>query len=361
VALTYGRSGVRLALRSSRDLSPAVRIADALVARGKLVEAIDALSEANRARRSPDVERRLSELRYRAFDRLTTMQPASPSWPAGGEDVFPDVAGIPEVRGHQVTVEQLRSAIRRHGSLIVRGLIPPARAQSLIAEIDRLFGAEDTDAARARRWWFQRSHTSTRLRRWNRETGAFLVVDSPSMMFDVIETLEAAGLRELVTAYLGERPALLARKWTLRRVPHDAPMGDWHQDGAFMGKGIRSLNVWLALSHCGDDAPGLEIVARRLEHIVETGTDGAFFDWSVGPAAVERCSHGAIARPIFDAGDAIVFDHMSLHRTVVVPGMRRDRYAIESWFLAPSTYAAMIGSGKWTLTGRPKGHLPIVF
>ena len=31
---------------------------------------------------------------------------------------------------------------------------------------------------------------------------------------------------------------------------------DWHQDGAFLGKGIRALNVWVALTDCGVDAPG---------------------------------------------------------------------------------------------------------
>jgi hypothetical protein len=64
---------------------------------------------------------------------------------------------------------------------------------------------------------------------------------------------------------------------------------------------------------------------------------------------------------MFEPGDAMFFDHMNLRRTVVEPGMTRDRYAIESWFLAPSTYGTMIGSGKRTLLGRPKGHLPIVF
>jgi hypothetical protein len=52
---------------------------------------------------------------------------------------------------------------------------------------------------------------------------------------------------------------------------------------------------------------------------------------------------------------------MNLHRTYIVPGMRHDRYAIESWFMAPSSYDAMIGSHTRTLTGRAKGHLPIVF
>ena len=173
-------------------------------------------------------------------------------------------------------------------------------------------------------------------RKFRREVGGVLAVDSPPALFDVIETFEAAGIRRIVGEFFGEQPALLAKKWTLRRVPHDSGESGWHQDGAFMGGDIRSLNVWLSLSHCGDDAPGLDIVARRFEEIVPTGSDGAWLDWNVGPRMVERVANGSVTRPIFEAGDAMIFDHMLLHRTAVDAGMTRDRYAVEAWFLAPS-------------------------
>ena len=43
-------------------------------------------------------------------------------------------------------------------------------------------------------------------------------------------------------------------------------------------------------------------------------------------------------RPVFDAGDALIFDHLNLHRTAIDPGMTRDRHAIETWLFSPSTY-----------------------
>ena len=53
-----------------------------------------------------------------------------------------------------------------------------------------------------------------------------------------------------------------------------------------MGVGIRSLNIWLALTHCGDDAPGLDVVARRLTELVPTG-EGAFA-WAASPTPPRR-------------------------------------------------------------------------
>ena len=154
-------------------------------------------------------------------------------------------------------------------------------------------------------------------------SGGLLTADSPRMLFRLLETLEAAGLRDVVHEYLGERPALSANKCTVRRVPVDTNAG-WHQDGAFLGPGIRALNVWLALSRCGRDAPGLDLLPRRLDHIVETGTQGAYFDWAVGPDLVAALAQETpIVRPEFEAGDALIFDDLFLHRTAVEPTMTR--------------------------------------
>jgi hypothetical protein len=176
-------------------------------------------------------------------------------------------------------------------------------------------------------------------------------------MFDLLEMFAAVGVSRLAREYFGEQPTLLARKGTLRRISHEGNTGGWHQDGAFMGVDIRSLNIWLALSHCGDDAPGLDIVARRLNGLVQVG-DGAFAEWAASPDAAEHVAAGALVRPIFDAGDALIFDHLNLHRTAIDPGMAHDRYAIETWLFSPSTYDAMITSADDGYS--PRDQIPLL-
>ena len=166
-------------------------------------------------------------------------------------------------------------------------------------------------------------------------------------MFDLLDTFDAVGLAEPIAAYLGERPVLSAKKCTLRRVPLDIT-ADWHQDGAFLGNGIRVVNVWIALTHCGDTAPGMDIIGGRINELVPTGTEGAWFDWSVGDAVARAMERDLpVVRPIFEPGDAILFDEMNLHRTAITPDMTCERYAIESWFFAPSHF--------------PDTQIPLVF
>ena len=54
-----------------------------------------------------------------------------------------------------------------------------------------------------------------------------------------------------------------------------------------------------------------------------------------------------VIRPVFEPGDALLFDHLFLHRTAAEPTMARERYAMETWMFAPSDY--------------PKGQIPITY
>jgi hypothetical protein len=327
--------------------STATARADVLIRDGRRLDAIELLTAANRDVRDAAIERKLVGLRNVAFDDLDKT-PGADAWPPDAPDLFPGVAGIPEIAGSELTAELLRSGILRHGALIVRGLLPETRVANLIADIDRTFVARDaffdgSPVQETEPWYVPFEPESGTaaigpIRKWVREGGGVLTVESPRSMFDVLDTFEAVGLTEPLTGYLGERPVLGAKKWTLRKVPLDTT-ADWHQDGAFLGQGVRAVNVWLSLSHCGDTAPGLDIVAGRLHDLAPRGTDGAWFDWSVGDSVARSLAGGAeILRPIFEPGDAILFDDMNLHRTAVTPEMTHERYAIESWFFAPSHY-----------------------
>jgi hypothetical protein len=355
---------MRFRIHAKADPASTLEAAEALFARGDHAGAIGMLTEANRRCRDDRFEQRLVSMRFDAFAAMDWSR-ARGTVPDVAVDLFPGVR-IPEIAGADLSVERVSSAVLRHGCCIVRGLVGRDRVEVLVNDIDQALVAYDstvgcTSLMAVPPWFVPFSHEVGRVeRKFRREVGGVLVVDSPPALFDVIETFEAAGIRRVVGEFFGEQPALLAKKWTLRRVPHDSGESGWHQDGAFMGGDIRSLNVWLSLSHCGDDAPGLDIVARRFDEIVPTGSDGAWLDWNVGPGMVDRVAQGTVTRPIFDAGDAVIFDHMLLHRTAVDPGMTRDRYAIEAWFLAPSTYGSMTGGGEGAQTP-PRDQLPMLY
>jgi hypothetical protein len=327
-----------------------------LVAEGSSVEAIGWLGEQNRRLADPRLEGRLVDLRHQAFAALADA-PGRPDWPPAIVDQFDSTEGLAEIAAGDLTSDAVAAGILGHGALLVRGLLHQAEVATLIEAIDQGFAAADARAAGAPlaevSTWY-RPFTSTEgysmtlgERGWVRDGGGLWTADSPRALWLFAEIMQRAGVGALLEGYLGERPALSVNKATLRRVPVDTG-GEWHQDGAFLGDEIRTVNVWLALTHCGDVAPGLDVVARRMTEILATGVDGAMFDWSVGPDAVERVKGPAgVVRPIFEAGDALLFDQRFLHRTAADATMTEPRYAIESWFFAPSHY--------------PHDQVPIVF
>jgi hypothetical protein len=178
--------------------------------------------------------------------------------------------------------------------------------------------------------------------RWIHANAGIWAADSPRLMFEMLETFEQVGLRRVAREYLGEPPAISMQKCTLRKQvpPESGPIvRGWHQDGIFLGD-VRALNVWLSLSHCGDDAPGLDLVPRRLDHLVPTrNEEGSLLKWSVAQETAEEAAGDLdILRPIFEPGDVMLFDELYLHATAADLSMSKPRYAIESWFFGPSAY-----------------------
>ena len=121
---------------------------------------------------------------------------------------------------------------------------------------------------------------------------------------------------------------------------------DFHQDGAFLGEGIRTVDTWIALSACGPGtgATAIDLVPRRFE-VLPTG-EGALLPWALAERMiVDLVGADSVISPTFAPGDALLFDERLVHRTGLGPDVA-PRYAIESWFVAPSVY--------------PEQHVPIV-
>ena len=108
---------------------------------------------------------------------------------------------------------------------------------------------------------------------------------------------------------------------------------------------VSALNLWLSLSRCGDQAPGLDIVPRRLDQIVTTGTDEAMLSYQVSQSKAEQAAGDTpIIRPIFEPGDALFFDELFLHQTGsdprdAEPPATRSR----TWFFGGSAFPGEYG------------------
>jgi ectoine hydroxylase-related dioxygenase (phytanoyl-CoA dioxygenase family) len=329
-----------------------------LVRAGNYLEAIDLLSASNVQHPSGSSEARLIQLRHEALFHMKPQSRLS-SWPPSTQKLFSTSEGIPEVDRAELNVENLRAAIFNNGSLIVRNLISSEEAKKAVADINKTF--EHYDAATRGESledsapWFVPFISSPNLpenefsawdadgrgsRFWVREGGGILAAESPRAFENFTNLLKRKSILSIIEEYLGERPALSVKKTTLRRVPCTLDTANgWHQDGAFLGDGIRTVNLWIALTDCGVDAPTMDMVPKRLHEIVPTGTHGAMFNWSVAREVVDQYSQDSPpVRLQFKAGDAILFDEMNLHCTAVAQDMTKDRYAIEAWFFAPSCY-----------------------
>ena len=162
------------------------------------------------------------------------------------------------------------------------------------------------------------------LRGWMNPAGA--AVDIPRLAFDMFQIFEAVA--DAIGGYLGERPAISVRSAPFARL-RPSVAGAWHRGRRLHGD-VRSLNVWLSLSRCGDEAPRARSRPggwtrsrshRRLTRSCSTTTFS-----QATRARRWRSRHRATD---FEWGDALLFDDLFLHRTASDPSMPKPRFAVE--------------------------------
>jgi hypothetical protein len=334
---TSGRLGSLFA-RTRRGMTEVNR----LVGRGQLVDAVDLLADLYRANSEPDLAIRLVDLRQAAtcsFD----LGPGRTPWPPAYDDPFPDISGrVPEIGGAELTTDVLGGAVAHHGALVVRGLFDDDAVARSVEAIHRAQAERERGSANGSGTAWYRPFASPEkrdqaLRRMVADQGGTWLADSPGSTAQVLDDLGSTGVIEVISGHFGERPLFSLQKSTLRRSRPKVKLVAWHQDGSFLDPGVRTMNVWLALSRCGGDypSPGLEVVPRRMSEILPV--DGELTPHSISFELIDQvATETPIIRPEFNAGDALMFDERFIHRTYLDHSMTEYRYALECWFFAPS-------------------------
>jgi hypothetical protein len=169
----------------------------------------------------------------------------------------------------------------------------------------------------------------------------------------------AAGRGRVDSDQLGSRAACdVDQSWVRRQYaprnypPWHGPHG-WHQDGAlgfdYLSHGdgtfppdalLSMVTCWIPLTACGLEAPGLELITRRLEGLL---APGALTDERVRA----RFADGEFWRPVMEPGDALLFRGDILHRTHVTPAMTKNRTSIELRFFAADCIPARLKSDRF--------------
>jgi hypothetical protein len=297
---------------------------------------LEELSARSRAAAGGDVARELLRARRAAFEDAVRLPAAQPLPHADSDFPVDPRVGLPVVHGTP-TASDVRRAIDGHGSLVVRGLIGKDRAKELRETARDALAARQTAAAGGTvdPSWFTEFEpiADENARQFTSEAGMF-TADSPRGHFLMVEALRESGIVDVASTVLGARPAVSVEKCVFRRVDPGV-YATYHQDGAFLGERIETLDVWIALTRCGRTASALEIFPRRVDRVLPTG---GFFDWDLSDETVNRAYPGvAPVRPEFEEGDALIFDQLCVHRTSSSPEMNATRFALECWLFAPAS------------------------
>jgi hypothetical protein len=303
------------------------------------------LTAMNRRARTADRDRELLRQRRAAFPTLLASGPAGNSKSEPVPDPFPGRTGVIEINGRDLDRELVAGTVRAHGCLLVREFLPPETVQMLLERVEAVFAAwdrwptataaEKVELARVYEPYVPDADLALMLDviRSNRDRERIMLADSPSVHFDVCEALDACGVRDLLEAYFGDTPAMTVTKSAMHRMSLRDNVLGFHQDTAVFDNVARgAMNFWIALTACGVDAPGLEVLPMRLNAPLER-THGRM---AVDPALIDSLGVPTVI-PRFEPGDALVFDEFLVHRTAMAPQMSNVRYSLENWFFTAAS------------------------
>ncbi len=283
------------------------------------MDAIAKLTEQNRQAASPDAETELVRLRLEEGRHIVDEAVGRQSEPYHASDLFADTGGLPEIEASQLSAVTLGAGILYHGGLLVRGLY----GQEQLQRLQRL------------------AQENTQTEQQDDRLGC-----SAHTLFELIEVYRQSGLLAAVEGYLGSRPVLFAERIKLRRLQREQDRYaaiPWHQDAAFFGRKSHAVNCWAAVTPCGENNPGLSILPCRSEQLHGWSLENGHAPLDYGRAVSSEAFDALLEQHtpvdcILQPGDAVLFDEMTVHQTLVRPWRRDEQVVTISWFFPPSGF-----------------------
>ena len=209
----------------------------------------------------------------------------------------------------------LLEAIETYGCALVREAMPPALLDAVLR--------------RANAHFFRASYSQISADLAVLDTVPPLSLGSSKLpetgtVADIEAALVAAPPWQALGALYPELSLAAAQSRLRLARPADDPEAGFQQWAATTRQRNLGFTFWIPLIACGEEAPSLELVARRSARLLPAKETGGV---PLGDLAADQ--RAALWIPDLAVGDLLIFDPFTLHRDAVRADMRQMRLALE--------------------------------
>lgn len=231
-------------------------------------------------------------------------------------------------------------ALRRDGSVLIRGALAPAAIASALASVER--------------YWKARSDRGEPRSRYGGASFVLARDNGHPGLSDIFAAVQTSPILPAVRGFLGDDVYLVHHHCLTRYYYRDAARYDrispFHQDICAVDPRIE-VTSWIPLSSCGVTSPGLEWVDARVDEIYPV-VPHPKTSMEIEPNEILARHADRLRHPPFSAGDALLFLNKTPHRTYVTPGMTEGRYSVELRYVpGRALSAAEKSDGNFILLG----------
>src|SRR4051812_17494366 len=236
-----------------------------------------------------------------------------------------DLGGGMEFDAAADSVDAVVASLRSHGVAKVAHVYEPALVDAIGAAAKKIYRERDFAAAMGT--------LSEGLQDLHGNLRSIDIADLSAPGGAARELLVTPFVRAVAERFMAK--GVEVHQWSYARcarAKHNVLQLPFHQDMRLLG--VPLVNVWIPLSACGVEIPGLEVVALPLADLEDTISAGENFYAGIGVEigcdnVLGKFGVKALYHPAFAVGDALFFQGTTIHRTYVTPAMRRERISID--------------------------------
>jgi hypothetical protein len=253
-------------------------------------------------------------------------------------DVFGPGDGLPEIHRSELDLDRLASGLQFHGAIVVREFMTSGEVDLMRQRLD--------DKERIAEAWAASGPPDAEAVAELQRLGFPGV--PPRAQRELIAIYRRDGFADALQGYLGGPPLMATGRMTLARDLTNGGL-PWHQDGAYFLGECGAVASWCALTEVGVTSPGLQLVPRRFHDVVgfdeealrqlDAAPQLAYSHEFADEVLSSILTETPPIVPVLAAGDALLFDEMTMHRTDQRRFDDPFREKAISWFFAPSRFS----------------------
>jgi len=237
-------------------------------------------------------------------------------------------------------VKEIKEILKEYGCVVLRDAIKPDKLHDLhhkTASLYRTFQNNQIKSEILNQYKLTNEYYEKILERGSIDAkivSKYIYGDEHSLIAQIVESLSSPVLVSILNNIMSSSVVIHDLLNIRFKEPLNPSTGlPMHQDGTGLDLNVNNqrkddlaplmLTIFMPFIKCGDDSPGIEVVAKKLEKYYELSSSPVtvFNNLEISDEYILNKYHKLLFSPTLNVGDVFIYSEHTLHRTYITEKM----------------------------------------